>query len=580
MRRDPYGYDSYDRGGRSLPTGWIIGAVIALVVIGGAYWFFVGYWADASSRVWQWFTRKFLAGGFFPSWFNPIHFTMWTWLFIAIGLFIAAWFVYDSRGRSTAFIATMVAGTMVAGLSVYVWAIGLNNHSGSYADGTVFVVEDPSNTPQSLKRLVDDSTASGTDGCDLYAYNDMPGCIQQGALDFEWDSRQASATGARTVIKRSGGAVQNTTLLNDSLTYVYGQGENGVWTAIRDGKKREGVYSVLSYDGTGNVQTCKFTDDNDLDKGFNASWGHNLADDIADHFPDLFFDGGDRYGYCDGDKPVIVIPVKERVTFKTRKTYRAAGVLTITGSPSGAPIYQHDTDVEQGEYPGPVYPASLAKEQRESMSMIAGILDGMGMFGNFGYETTNVATQSGNASEYQLRDKKTGRVYWVTPMKARSSDSQVLAAYSVIPADEVSMGSLNEQRIYVLPDDDLRAVNLEDLEARTKQALVEADPGFYAADGKLVEFLPLSGDTWQVYAELNGRVVYRITVPTDARINPTVISLDNGQTVDSPDTPDQTAGESGTSSCSEDLGSLSNKQLTQCLRELAEEMQRRETAKK
>jgi len=563
---------------------WFIWSSVALIAFIGIWWLVFGYWLDETARQRQWFFHAFLERGFFPGGPNPVHFTWWTWFFVATALLIVAGYkIYDVRSNRFVDAKTFkeqpywqlivrspfaLIGLVVFALGVVVFCFHINDHSAAYAGSTTFIVEDTDNLPGSLKRLGDD-TDPNQNGCALYAYDDMRGCIQEGTFDFEWDNRGSSATGALTVIKRSGSGNSKTQLLEDTLTYVYGMGDNGVWTAIRDGKSKQPIYGVLSYAGEGNVQTCRFTGQYALNMAFGGHWNRSLADDIAAKYPNLFYQGSDRYGYCDGDQPVIVIPMREQETFRTRMAYRSAGVLVIKGSASGAPVYERIKNVKAGELPGPAYPASLASEQRESMGMIAGIGDSV--FGSFGYKPTDVETQSGNASEYQLRDKSTGRVYWVTPMIPRGGDSQSLAAYTVISADEATEGSLNEQRIYVLPDDDPRAVNLEDLEARTRDALNREDPGFYAAKGKLVEFLPLSSDSWQVYAELSGRVVYRIEVPTDARIEPKVFSLTSSSSEDDPDgTQDQA------SACVEDLSALDDKDLAQCLSDIADELNSRQ----
>lgn len=536
--------------------GWIVGGLSALVAF-GLFWFVFGYYADATSRIWKFIAQVFLERWLFPGGLNPLHFT---WFF---------WFLLGILGVIVSLVSRKAAWVALTGIAwvlfLIVVCLNINDHSGSYASGTSFVVEDVDKIPSSLRRLVND-TVPDTNGCALYANNDMRGCINESKFRFEWTARKASATGAEQVIRRSSSGVPNTQILSDSLTYIYDD-KGGYWTAIRDGKSRQPIYGIAAWAGEGNVQNCTFSGKYELNKAFDGRWGKNLADEIAGKYPELFFDNTDRYGYCDGDKPVIVIPVKEQQPYHRRTTFRSAGVLVITGSPTGKALYRHVMNVKPGQFPGPVYPASLAKVQRESMGMIAGVWDNLS--GRFGYETTDVTTQSGNASEYQLRDRLTNRIYWVTPMKPRKSDEQVLTTYSVTAADAATSGRLNDQRIFVLPDGDARTVNLDDLEARTREAVLNESPGFFSAQGNLVEFLPLSGETWQVYAELRGRVVYRITVPTDSRIRPTVFQLDE------PTEP--TGGQpQRASACVENLRSLTDKGLAECLSDIAEELSNRQ----
>lgn len=559
--------------------GGILAFLVCLAIAGVLWWFFIAFWSDGDDRAYKWFFQVFLERGFFPGGINPFQFTWLFWLCAAIVAAIGS--SVSSPGYSGG--STVVSGAFagIAAVSVFVcllvFYVNINDHSGSYAGSTTFVVESTEKTPPSLKRLVSDATPD-KNGCALYAHNDMPGCINQGAFDFQWDARVASATGARTVLSRSSVGVSNTMVLRDSLTYLYEKGGEGTWTVIRDGKNRQSIYGIASWAGKGNVEVCTFDGQYSMNKAFSGRWGRNLADEIADRYPTLFYDSDDRYGYCDGKKPVIIIPVKQQIAYRHRTTFRSSGVLTITGSPSGEAQYKHITNVKPGTFPGPVYPASLAKEQRESMGMIAGILDSI--TGNFGYEPTSVATQSGNPSEYQLRDKKTGRIFWVTPMKPRNSDDQVLAAYAVTPADEAADGSLNKQRIFVLSEGDIRAVNLDDLEARARTALSRFDTGFYQAKGELAEFLPLGDGRWQVYAELGGRVVYRIAISSDSRVAPEVFDLTTSGTTEEAGTEVGAKPEgkksTKTSACIEDLSKLSKPSLAQCLTDIADEFKKRE----
>lgn len=551
--------------GRSI---FVILAVLA--VLYGAWWLVIGYWADADSRTWKGLTQSLLERHLFADGLNLLNATPLLYLLLAI---VAVVLVFKLKSSIVSFTAMGVA--ILLTLSTALTLVrGIDDHSAGYAGATRFIVNDTENIPSTLTNLADSISGSTAD-CKLYAFKGMPGCINEGSFDFDWSPRVASVKGAETVISRSSGSTTNTKLLTSTMTYVYGIGENGVWTAIRDGKSKQPIYGIASWSGEGNVEMCRFTGNYKLDKAFSGTWGRNLSDEIAGKYPNLFYSDTDRWGYCDDDKPVIVIPVKEQVSFAHRTTFRAGGVLVITGSPSGIAQYQHVKDIKPGDFPGPVYPASLAKEQRESMGMIAGVGDSW--FRNFGFEATDVATQAGNSSEYQLLNTGDGRTYWVTPMKPRSSDDQVLGAYSVIPADEATSGSLNTLDIHVLDDGDPRAVNLDDLEARVRSSVSQENAGFFPAGGRLAEFLPLNGETWQVYAEIGGRVQYRITVPTDSRLRPIVTSLDSIE--NGPPPTDEVPPSSGTpdvSACAGDLSSLSDAQLAQCLSALAEELERRQ----
>lgn len=281
------------------------------------------------------------------------------------------------------------------------------------------------------------------------------------------------------------------------------------------------------------------------------------------------------WGYCDGDEPIIVIPGVTMTGYGMRTVDKAAGVVTVRGSKSGQPVIDHLANVKPGQLPGPVYPQSLVNNQRDSLDWAAGYWATINE--HFGFETTNVASQAGNSSNYLLKSEADGRLYWVTPLRPQSTDSQTLIAYSVTPADEITTGVLNPQTVYVLNENDPRVVNLDDLQARVTSSVSEANPGFFTSDnpGRIVEFLPVSDAQWQAFAEVNGRVKYRIDIDVNARINPKVFDIDSGMETGSstPATPSTPSG--GGVSC-DAPSSLTDAQLADCLVSLSRELSQRQ----
>jgi hypothetical protein len=199
--------------------------------------------------------------------------------------------------------------------------------------------------------------------------------------------------------------------------------------------------------------------------------------------------------------------------------------------------------------------------------------------GGFGFELTGADTQQDNIGVFQLLSKDDGRRYWVSPLRARGSDSEQLVAYSITPADTVTAGSYNTQRIYVLDDNDARITALPRLENRIKTVLA-SDPGFYPAGGRVIEFLPLDGGTWQAYGELNGQVKYVFTVPVDESKPVTVVNLSTGAQVANPPTgrPGTRPGTGpGLSPCA-DFATATREQLRECAFRALEEDRRRAEA--
>jgi hypothetical protein len=353
--------------------------------------------------------------------------------------------------------------------------------------------------------------------------------------------------------------------MTETLTYLYGEGDTGAWTGIRNGINLQGIYGIQSWSGVGgSVTNCRFEGQYELDQAFNGQWpDNNLYNTVAELFPAFLYNGSDMWGYCDGNEPIIVIPGVYTAGYDLRTVDETAGVVTIQGSASGVPVIKLHTEIKAGDFPGPVYPQRLVDQQRESLDWAAG--RHLHWFKRFGFDITGVESQSSNASNYLLKSKEDGRLYWVTPMTPQSSDSETIIAYSIIPADELSSGTLNEQAVYVLNDNDPLRVNLETLLARVESAVRSEDPGFFTGSsaGQIVEFLPVSATQWQVYAEIRGFVKYLIDINIDEEIKPQVIDLETG-----------TGGEDGPT-C-DDPTSLDDAQLAACLVQLTQELQERE----
>jgi len=550
--------------GRKLAIGG--GTFFILAVV---YMIIFAWWRDTSSRSWQTISESIWGRGLWPGGFNILGASPNAILLVSLifgGVAFLFWpqstvkvvshdpYGYPNRerinrgDRGTARKMAALAAFMLIS-SILVWFASVNDVAEVYSSDTRFVVADTDNLNTNLRRL---------DG----QY------IEEGTFSQSWEPRVASATGAKTVMSRTSASDSGNQLLLDTMTYTYG--DTPGWTAIRDGKKKQPLFGVAFWSGSGDVTTCRFTGQYSINKALHGTFGNSLLDDIAAYDKSLFFDEQDMWGYCDGDKPVIVIPVKSWDGSGNRAVWFSAGVLVITGSPSGDAQIERITNVEPGQFPGPVYPVSLAAEQRAETSMMAGRVNKW--WYDFGYETTDVTAQDGNSSEFLLKSEKDERLYWVTPLTARSSDSQLITAYSLVLADEATSGTFNAMRIYVLMEGDSRIVNLEDFDARIRQVLSREDAGFFSSGGSLVEYLPLDDENWQVYAEINGRVAYRITVPTDTGVQPQVTRLDGIAEVSDGASSGSTTQDDSASTCAADPSALSVDELVACAATLAEDL--------
>ena len=152
---------------RSSTTDWlgrILAFLVVLFIAGGAWWFFVAFWTDGDDRTYKWFFQILLERGFFPGGINPFQFTWLFWLCAAIVAAVGSSMSRPGYGGGSTVVSSAFAG--IAAVLVVVCAIvfyvNINDHSGSYAGSTTFVVESTEKTPPSLKRLVSDTTPDKT----------------------------------------------------------------------------------------------------------------------------------------------------------------------------------------------------------------------------------------------------------------------------------------------------------------------------------------------------------------------------------------------------------------------------------
>lgn len=578
---------------------WTAASVLAFA---GLMWFVLGYWADTWHIFVAWLLNDVWRTMLFPSGWNLLRATPLFWIIVIVAILLVAWarllrkelskqrVFFDEREAardkrysysrefefefewkmipswlkkvSIGAVAVVVIGAV---LSMFMWA---NWNARHYNEANTYVVEDGGHVPNSLARI---STASNAQVK-----------IETGTMPDAWQKRVASATGARYVMQKTGDSNVNTVLMPETVSYIYNKsGTGGSWTGIRNGQNRQPIYGIASWAGTGQaVKNCEFKGNYELNKAFGGSWGMNLNDDIAQFDPSFRYSTSDMYGYCDGDKPVIVIPGSRITGLQMQAAATAYGVMTITGSPSGQPVIDFRNTVKAGDLPGPAYPVNLVKEQRDSLTWSAGRV--WPWQSPVGFEETNSSSQRGNSTDFLLKSTEDGRLYWVTPLRPHGTDSQTIVAYAIMHADEITAGKLNEQRIYVLNDNDPRSVNFNDLENAVTQAVAKIDPGFFTGGdegknkGDIVEFVPTSSGSWQVFGERGGRAVYQIDVTGGTRMQTTVTTLDATDSV-KPPVNGSGSPATTTANCS-DTAKLSNRQLADCINQLSNELVKRNAA--
>ncbi|MEV6065926.1 hypothetical protein AB0L82_05175 [Nocardia sp. NPDC052001] len=526
----------------------------------GLYWLF---WAVAAPG----FGRQ---NGLRAWWFNVFaHGGGLWWLIGYAAAGVIAYGVYAySNAATIAGSLLLVAAIVGAGY----FLVALDKNEGRFYSGaTTFYIRDADHVPGSV-HLLGDGGQRDSDGCAILGRHDVRGCIKQGELSAAgWDPRAGSLDGARIALSRATGDVQAVSLLTDTITYL--NGKDGAWSGVLDGSGiNVPLGGVAEWTGQGNATECNFIGDYAIDKAFGGARMNSLNNLLKEKYPLIGYDMSDVWGYCDGKEPIVVIPVTTPMPWTHRTVTAPAGVIVVRGD-HGHIALDYRQEVAAGALPGPVYPKSLTAQQRTETKWAAG-RENMNR-NHFGFDPANSGAQSGNVSEYLLRDKATGRLQWVTPMTLRGSTSELFVAYSVTSADEVHRGNLNAQSVYVLDDSDPRRINIDNLDADARAWLATNAGTVMSNGGKLVEFTPIDGDTWRGFVEFNGRVVYRMDISASHKTPVQLVKLDDTGAAAAEATPNPVAAPNA--DCAKDLGGLTPAQLAQCAKVFVDELATRQS---
>jgi len=521
---------------------------------------------DWSQRWDQYFMANFWSG------------SVMLWLWLTVGFIGTAVIIFSSMeddfgstgSLSVSLILGVIAVIVVIATFVQLFRVEWDNDKDFaryYNKSTVFYTPNLQAAPDSLARLLKGAYQPSDSKCDLVGNADVPSCIKQGTLaDTGWEPRVGSLDGATIALQRTSGDIQKVSLNAKTLAYLNEwHGQSPRWSGVLDGKGiTQSLGGVSEWEGTGQPIQCLFKGPYAIDKALSGGRSNSLGNLLAVEYPALRYDTTDVWGYCDGDQPIVVIPMRRQIYFKDRTVDTAGGVVTVQGD-HGKTKLTYYSSVAAGQFPGPVYPASLVTTQRSQAAWAAGRQnqDRNG----FGYEPATSVAQAGNVSEYLLRNKATGRLEWVTPLTLRHSSSELFVAYAVSPADTVSDKVLNPLTIYVLADNDPRRINIDNLEADALNYLAKNAGTFISNGGKLVEFTPVDGDIWRAFGELNGRVVYRLDISASKKIETQLVSLDVASTTDHQAT---------NTDCGLPLAQLTPNQLTNCIKQLADELANRQ----
>ena len=272
----------------------------------------------------------------------------------------------------------------------------------------------------------------------------------------------------------------------------------GFWTGYEVVEKGD-----VPLTGRATATTCEFDDQASARLG--GHFAHSLDRKIAAVRPGATFEATDAYGYCDGDTPIVVVPLQ-----------RLQGFWYVTRTPAGVALYDGHSgqvtvqdSVKDGEIPGPVFPMSLAATLRTST-------EALGSFSDYwhsrsGYDPTPAVEADpnhANPTEFNLRlDNGKGGAY-VTPLTPKGA-SESITAVSVVSSTNVTAGKWNDIVVHTYDKKDVR---------RPGSAIAQAIKGDYgdlpewAAGMQIFEITPNSSEEWIASLGQRQDIMYRVRV--------------------------------------------------------------------
>jgi hypothetical protein len=329
---------------------------------------------------------------------------------------------------------------------------------------------------------------------------------------------------------------------------------------------------TLPLSGRGTGKRCEFSPEADARDG--GWFGHNLGRIVAGQARWVVFDSEDAYGFCDGDTPKVVMPLKEQ-----------DGWLVVTERPAGVAVYDGRTGAVTVQpdavgLPGATYPLTLARYQRESTHALSDLWDYV--FGRAGWEVTDedADVNAENNAEFILpvTDPSGGR--YVTPLTGRGSATS-LSAISTL--DAMTTGDrLAPLTVHRLDPPWVSTTAI----AQRIQADYQDIPNWQNL--KILEIAPTDGKRWVATIGNDQNILYRVAGDgTLQGTEATCLYRGDGSRIRCGTLADQAGNGIGTQygqnqpgqpPATGDLGALTNEQLIDLINRAQQEAARRLTA--
>ena len=295
------------------------------------------------------------------------------------------------------------------------------------------------------------------------------------------------------------------------------EGDHGLWTAlvVRRGFMA-GYEAVQSNDvplfgsaSAKSTSTCDFAIDA-AEQRMGGLFPHESMDYLALGAtpPNVTFDQNDAYAYCDGETPIVVLPLKQLSGFWI-PTWSNYGAATYDGTTGELTVH-----TDTSKIPGPVYPASLAVAQRSALTADGSFSDYF--FNRSGFESTagdQGDPNSGNESEFGMRLADKSDSVYVSPLTPRGSSTSV-TAIGITDATGSKAGVRNTLTVHKYPKDEARAANSSIAHSIKNQYSWMPD---WASGLEIFEIAPGEDGSWVASIGQTQAVTYRAVISADGK---------------------------------------------------------------
>ena len=312
------------------------------------------------------------------------------------------------------------------------------------------------------------------------------------------------------------------------------------------------IWQAVTDSGQSTAANCQFS--TSAARRFDGPFWSNLQRAIIRRAGPELIDQSDAYGVCTAQGAEIIVPLK---------TYR--GAIFTYQVPDGIAVVDKDwnttivRDVPAGQYPGPVYPMSLAVKQRDATAALGTWWDHVQ--DRVGYQPTSDNSEA-NVSEFNLQRTDGSGDDFVTPLTL-VGQSQSINAVGVVASNVNQAGQLNPYQVLTLSPP--RQAN------SAMDSRLRADYGYlqgWAAGMSVYEIVPTGPDTWRATIGQPKAIMYYAEINADGTsclysvADQSKIGCSGEQSQGSPTTPGGI-----------DLTGMTDEQLVQLIQQAATQLQ-------